>query len=74
MAQLFNVDIRTVNEHLNNIYFQDELGRGATARRTVCSSTLCLYKAGYDFKRLFTISEYYDRDRPGLLQVNPERA
>ena len=26
--------------------------------------TLCLYKAGYDFKRLFTISEYYDRDRP----------
>ncbi len=27
-------------------------------------STLCLYKAGYDFKRLFTISEYYDRDRP----------
>jgi len=27
-------------------------------------STLCLYKAGYDFKRLFSISEYYDRDRP----------
>ena len=27
-------------------------------------ATLCLYKAGYDFKRLFTISEYYDRDRP----------
>ena len=27
-------------------------------------STLCLYKAGCDFKRLFTISEYYDRDRP----------
>jgi Fic family protein len=26
-------------------------------------STLCLYKPGYDFKRLFTISEYYDRDR-----------
>ena len=26
-------------------------------------SNLCLYKAGYDFKRLFTISEYYDRDR-----------
>ncbi|MDB4264645.1 hypothetical protein N9893_01125 [bacterium] len=26
--------------------------------------TLCLCKAGYDFKRLFTISEYYDRDRP----------
>ncbi len=29
-------------------------------------STLCLYKAGYDFKRLFTISEYYDRDRPAF--------
>lgn len=27
-------------------------------------SILCLYKAGYDFKRLFTISEYYDRDWP----------
>jgi Fic family protein len=26
-------------------------------------STLCLYRAGYDFKRLFTLSEYYDRDR-----------
>lgn len=26
-------------------------------------STLCLYRAGYDFKRLFTISEFYDRDR-----------
>jgi Fic family protein len=26
-------------------------------------STLCLYRARYDFKRLFTISEYYDRDR-----------
>jgi Fic family protein len=29
-------------------------------------STLCLYRAGYDFKRLFTISEYYDRDRPAF--------
>ncbi len=26
-------------------------------------STLLLYRAGYDFKRLFAISEYYDRDR-----------
>jgi len=24
---------------------------------------LCLYRKGYDFKRLFTLSEYYDRDR-----------
>ena len=26
-------------------------------------STLCLYQSGYDFKRLFTLSEFYDRDR-----------
>ena len=36
-------------------------GNGRTARLL---STLCLYRRGYDFKRLFTISEYYDRDRP----------
>lgn len=35
-------------------------GNGRTSRLV---STLCLYRAGYDFKRLFTISEYYDRDR-----------
>ncbi len=35
-------------------------GNGRTSRLL---STLYLYKAGYDFKRLFTISEYYDRDR-----------
>lgn len=34
-------------------------GNGRTARLL---STLYLYKTGYDFKRLFTISEYYDRD------------
>jgi Uncharacterized conserved protein len=35
-------------------------GNGRSARLL---STLYLYKTGYDFKRLFTISEYYDRDR-----------
>ena len=35
-------------------------GNGRTSRLL---STLCLYRNGYDFKRLFTISEYYDRDR-----------
>lgn len=35
-------------------------GNGRTARLL---STLCLYKFGYDFKKLFTISEYYDRNR-----------
>ena len=32
-------------------------------------STLCLYRAGYDFKRLFTISEYYDRDRAAFYRA-----
>ena len=32
-------------------------------------STLCLYRAGYDFKRLFTISEYYDRNRPAFYRA-----
>lgn len=35
-------------------------GNGRTSRLL---STLCLYRSGYDFKRLFTISEYYDRNR-----------
>jgi Fic family protein len=35
-------------------------GNGRTSRLL---STLCLYRAGYDFKRLFSISEYYDCDR-----------
>ncbi len=38
-------------------------GNGRTSRLL---STLCLYRAGYDFKRLFSISEYYDRDRAGF--------
>ena len=32
-------------------------------------SILCLYRAGYDFKRLFTISEYYDQDRPAFYRA-----
>ena len=32
-------------------------------------STLYLYRAGYDFKRLFTISEYYDRDRASFYRA-----
>jgi len=38
-------------------------GNGRTSRLL---STLCLYRAGYDFKRLFSISEYYDRNRTGF--------
>jgi len=41
-------------------------GNGRSARLL---STLCLYRTGYDFKRLFTISEYYDRDRPAYYQA-----
>ncbi len=35
-------------------------GNGRTSRLL---STLYLYRSGYDFKKLFTISEYYDRNR-----------
>ena len=41
-------------------------GNGRSARLL---STLCLYRTGYDFKRLFTISEYHDRDRPGYYKA-----
>ncbi len=41
-------------------------GNGRTARLL---STLILYKTGYDFKRLFTISEYYDKDRQSYYQA-----
>ncbi len=41
-------------------------GNGRTSRLL---STLCLYRAGYDFKRLFTISEYYDQDRLAFYQA-----
>ena len=41
-------------------------GNGRTSRLL---STLALYRAGYDFKRLFTLSEYYDRDRTAFYQA-----
>jgi len=44
--------------------FIDENGR--TSRLL---STLCLYRSGYDFKKLFTISECYDRNRQDFYQA-----
>ncbi len=41
-------------------------GNGRTSRLL---STLCLYRTGYDFKRLSTISEYYDQDRPSFYRA-----
>jgi len=41
-------------------------GNGRTSRLL---STLCLYRAGYDFKRLFTISEFYDQARGDFYQA-----
>ena len=41
-------------------------GNGRTVRLL---SMLCLYRKGYDFKRLFTLSEYYDRDRSGYYRA-----
>ena len=44
-------------------------GNGRTARLL---SMLCLYRAGYDFRRLFVLSEYYDRDRPAYYRALQE--
>lgn len=41
-------------------------GNGRTARLL---STLYLYQSGYDFKKLFSISEYYDRNREKYYQA-----
>jgi len=41
-------------------------GNGRTAR-VLC--TLILYQRGYDFKRLFSLSEYYDKDRPAYYRA-----
>jgi Fic family protein len=41
-------------------------GNGRTSRLL---STLYLYRSGYDFKKLFTISEYYDRNRQDFYQA-----
>ena len=43
-------------------------GNGRTSRLL---STLVLYRPGYDFKRLFTISEFYDRDRAAFYSAHP---
>jgi len=44
-------------------------GNGRTARLL---STLWLYRTGYDFKKLFTISKHYDRDRAGYYRAIQE--
>ena len=41
-------------------------GNGRSARLL---STLCLYRQGYDFKKLFTLSEYYDRNRKNYYEA-----
>ncbi len=41
-------------------------GNGRTSRLL---STICLSRAGYGFRLLFTISEYYDRDRPAFYRA-----
>lgn len=38
-------------------------GNGRTSRLL---STMFLYQTGYDFKRLFSLSKYYDKDRPSF--------
>jgi Fic family protein len=41
-------------------------GNGRTSRLL---STLYLYRSGYDFKLIFTLSEYCDRDRSTFYQA-----
>jgi len=41
-------------------------GNGRTSRLL---STLALYRAAYDVRRLFTISESHDRDRPAFYRA-----
>jgi Fic family protein len=41
-------------------------GNGRTARLL---ASLILYTKGYDFKRLFSISEYYDKNRPSYYEA-----
>ena len=41
-------------------------GNGRTSR-LLCA--LYLYQSDYDFKKLFSISEYYDKDRPSFYQA-----
>lgn len=41
-------------------------GNGKTSRLL---STLCLYRSGYDFKKLVTISEYYNQNRQDFYQA-----
>jgi len=43
--------------------------RDGNGRASRLLSTLCLYRAGYDFRRMFTLSEYYDRDRASFYQA-----
>lgn len=44
-------------------------GNGRTSRLL---STLCLYRSGYDFKRLFALSEFYDRNRSAFYRAIQE--
>jgi len=41
-------------------------GNGRTARAL---ATLILYKFGYDFRRLFALEDYYNRDRQGYYKA-----
>lgn len=41
-------------------------GNGRTAR---AFATLVLYRRGYDFRRLFALEDYYNRDREGYYQA-----
>jgi Fic family protein len=48
---------------MSTLFWMGTGGRPGFCRR------LSLYRSGYDFKQLFTISEYYDRDRPAYYRA-----
>jgi Fic family protein len=67
LKALFNFIRNNLDAQFQFVHIHPFLdGNGRTSRLL---STLCLYRAGYDFKRLFTISEYYDRDRPSFYRA-----
>ncbi len=66
MAQLFDVDVRTVNEHLKNIYDQGELVREATIRkfRIVQTEGNRDVSRNVEFYNLDATSVDYNKDAP----------
>ena len=66
LAVLFDVDVRTINEHLKNIYAQQELSPEATIRkfRIVQKEGKRDVSREVDFTIIYTTSVDYNKDAP----------